>query len=232
MDPNELIKAAPELTKAVATLVAGLPIGDIVKRICGPPADLLGDRLKGRVERCFEKTVQMTQEAGFTPQAVPPKLLFPILRGASVEEDEDLHTMWAALLANAASPENADVVRPGFLAILQQMAPDEAAMLNWIYDCHGQGMRNVDPSGASVSGLAICLDGLEASQLIRRSDGNPSEVRWAVGIKSGKISEPLQGATLPQSRAAVYADRADKTYLLTDRGRAFVEACRAPKPKP
>src|SRR6266568_709406 len=74
----------------------------------------------------------MAKDAGFTPQAVPPKILFPLLEGASFEEDEDLHTMWAALLANAASPGNAEKVRPGFLAILKQMAPDEAALLNRI----------------------------------------------------------------------------------------------------
>lgn len=31
----------------------------------------------------------------FTPQAVPPKIPFSLLEGASFEEDEDLHTMWA-----------------------------------------------------------------------------------------------------------------------------------------
>ena len=43
------------------------------------------------------------------------KILFPLLAGASFEEDENLHDMWAALSANAASPENADSVRPGSL---------------------------------------------------------------------------------------------------------------------
>jgi hypothetical protein len=71
----------------------------------------------------------MAKKAGFTPQAVPPKILFPLLEGASFEEDEDIHTMWAALLANAASEKVSDTVRPGFIAILRDMAPDEAALL-------------------------------------------------------------------------------------------------------
>src|SRR6266478_5885319 len=65
-------------------------------------------------------------------KAVPPKILFPLLEGASFEENEDLHTMWAALLANAASPEDAPKVRPGFIAILRQMAPDEAEALTLV----------------------------------------------------------------------------------------------------
>ena len=69
MDPNELIKAAPAIAKGAAEIIAAVPLADIVKRICGPPADLLGDKLRERVERCFEKTAHMTQEAGFTPLA-------------------------------------------------------------------------------------------------------------------------------------------------------------------
>ena len=42
--------------------------------------------------------------------------------------------MWAALLANAASPENGGKISPGFIAILKQMAPDEGALLNALYD--------------------------------------------------------------------------------------------------
>src|SRR6266568_757412 len=76
----------------------------------------------------------MAQEAGFTPQAVPPKILFPLLEGASFEDNEDLHTMWAALLANAASPGGQDAVKPGLIAILKKMSHDEAALLNWVFD--------------------------------------------------------------------------------------------------
>ena len=57
----------------------------------------------------------IVKHAGFTPKAVPVKILFPLPDGASLEEDENLHDMWAALSANAASPENADSVRQGSL---------------------------------------------------------------------------------------------------------------------
>jgi hypothetical protein len=138
MDPNELIKAAPELAKGAAAIGAAVPFTAIVKRMLGPAADELAEMWRDQVQmyryerqlKCVQKAEKMAQEAGFTPQAVPPKILFPLLEGASFEENEDLHTMWAALLANAASPDNADKVRPGFIATLRQMAPDEAALLN------------------------------------------------------------------------------------------------------
>jgi Abortive infection alpha len=85
--------------------------------------------------KCVEKAERMAREAGFTPEAVPPKVLFPLLEGASMEEDESLHDMWAALLANAASPTyNADIVRPSFMAMLRVLTGDEAALLKWMYD--------------------------------------------------------------------------------------------------
>jgi hypothetical protein len=90
----------------------------------GPAADELAEMWRDQVRlyryerqlKCVEKAEKMAEEAGFTPQAVPPKILFPLLEGASFEENEDLHTMWAALLANAASSENAQKVKPGFVA--------------------------------------------------------------------------------------------------------------------
>ena len=95
MDPNELVKANHAIAKSTAEIIAAVPLADIAERTCGP-SDLIGERLRERVERCFEKTASMIQDAGFTPQAVPLKLLFPILQGASLEDDEDLHTMWAS----------------------------------------------------------------------------------------------------------------------------------------
>src|SRR5258708_16760199 len=142
MDANEIIKHTPEIAKIAGPVAAAIPLTPIIKAILGHAADEAGQRFGDRVRLyrygrsldMLKKAEKMAKDAGFTPKTVPIKLLFPLLEGASFEEDENLHTMWAALLANAASPENAEKVRPGFIAILRQMAPDEAALLNWLYD--------------------------------------------------------------------------------------------------
>src|SRR5579863_1360786 len=123
MDPNELIKAAPEIAKGVGALAVAVPFTAIVKRMLGPAADELAEMWRDQVRlyryerqlKCVEKAEKMATDAGFTPNAVPIKLLFPLLEGASLEEDETLHDMWAALLANASSPDDSDKVRPGFI---------------------------------------------------------------------------------------------------------------------
>jgi hypothetical protein len=142
MDANEIIKHAPEIAKAATAVAAAVPFTAIVKRMLGPAADELAEMWRDQVRlyryerqlKCVEKAEKMAKDAGFKPKAVPPKILFPLLEGASFEEDEDLHTMWAALLANAASPDNGKKVRPGFIAILKQLSSDEAALLKWTYE--------------------------------------------------------------------------------------------------
>src|SRR5271169_5924760 len=124
MDPTEITKHLPEIASATKVVAAAIPFTAIVKRMLGPAADELAEMWRDQVRlyryerqlKCVEKAERMAQEAGFTPQAVPPKILFPLLEGASFEEDEELHTMWAALLANAALPENTQKVRPGFIS--------------------------------------------------------------------------------------------------------------------
>jgi len=68
------------------------------------------------------------------PSAVPLKVLFPLLDGAALEEDETLSTMWAALLANAADPKNTEHVRPSFVEALKHLSRSEALLLNGLYD--------------------------------------------------------------------------------------------------
>src|ERR1035437_7295007 len=141
MDPNELIKHAPELLKGGAAVAGALKFTDIIKTFLGPATAEIAERFRDEVRRyrygrqleCLKKAEQMAKDAGFTPKAVPIELLFPLLEGVSLEENEDLHTMWAALLANAASPEP-QKTRPRFMATLRELSVDEASVLQWMLD--------------------------------------------------------------------------------------------------
>ncbi len=200
MDPNDIVKLAPEIAKGAAALGAAIPFTGIVKRMLGPAADELAEMWRdqiriyryGRQLKLLEKAERMAQEAGFTPQAVPPKILFPLLEGASFEENENLHDMWASLLANTASPHNTKM-QPGFIATLKQMDVDEASLLNWMFDqrtgsvsmpfnapigygdlmvayAHlGIGVKS-DLEHGAVDGLIFetCLQNVESERLIER----------------------------------------------------------------
>src|SRR5580765_6329251 len=93
MDGSELIQQIPAIAKAAAPLAAAIPFTGIVKRMLGPAADELAEMWRDKVRiyryerqmKCVEKAERMAQDAGFTPQAVPAKLLFPLLEGVSME---------------------------------------------------------------------------------------------------------------------------------------------------
>lgn len=116
MDP-EVVKQVSQALKGVAVIAGGLKLSSIIKAFLGPAVDEFAQRIRdevrlyrfGRQLKCLEKAEKMVQDAGFNPNVVPLKILFPVLDAASMEEDEDIHTMWAALLANASLPSS-DVV--------------------------------------------------------------------------------------------------------------------------
>ena len=139
--------------------------------------------------QCVKKAEQMAQKAGFTPQTVPPKILFPLLEGVSLEDNDHLHTMWAALLANAASPTDSSTVRPGFIALLKEMCGDEATILKFVFDSvHKSVSKNWQKHSVSLEEIKemyekefrpasgdditfyTALDSLEAAELIRTSN--------------------------------------------------------------
>lgn len=120
--------------KAVEKLLD--PLADLIKRVAGPAADEIGlcvqDSIRvyraNRQYQLLQKMSSYIEQAGFRPNRVPLKLLLPALDYASVEEDEDLHSKWAALLSNAAKPD-ADEVPAAFPDILRQLSPRDAALL-------------------------------------------------------------------------------------------------------
>ncbi|QOY88679.1 Abi-alpha family protein [Paludibaculum fermentans] len=148
MDANEIIKQAPDLLKGGAAIAGALKFTDIIKAILGPATAEIADRFRDEVRRyrygrqldCLRKAEEMAKRAGFTPKAVPIKLLFPLLEGASLEESEDLHTMWAALLANSSKAPEQPIVRIGFLDVLKHISKDSALLLNAIWKEVKQGL--------------------------------------------------------------------------------------------
>jgi hypothetical protein len=225
MDTSEIIKAAPEASRVVAALVGS----DLVRRMLGPAVDELGERWRdqvrlyryGRQISCVKKAEKMARDGGFTPKAVPIKLLFPLLEGASLEENETLHDMFASLLANASSQKTM-FVRPGFIALLKQMAPDEAALLWSIV----QAGREV-----FVSPIPTAMLGEFESRMAQLSrvhfvaiegeDDNTENARYDACIETLK-AEGLIGQK----------GKVNQYYDLTSRGKLFIAACTPPTPKP
>jgi hypothetical protein len=111
---------------------------DLLHRLTGPMFDEFGAILADRVRvyraqnlvSTVQKTERILREAGLPANAVPTRLLLPIMEASSVENTETLQEMWAGLLATAS--QHTDSVSPSFIETLKQLTPDEVRHLETI----------------------------------------------------------------------------------------------------
>jgi hypothetical protein len=118
---------------------------------------------------------------------------------------------------------HSDQVKPGFIAILKQMSPDEAELLNLLYTHASSKVGEAEvlervfgefvakKSNRYRNTFTAGLDALAAAQLVRLSP--------LTGTVNDMFHLP------PELFPGIYAS------LLTFRGREFVQACRPPKPR-
>lgn len=190
-------------------------IMDFVRRIGGQAADevgiILGNNLRAwRIANAcniFEKTKRKLAEAGLPPKALPPRLFLPFMDAASVESDESLQEMWAALLVTAMlSP---DAVPPSFVEALKQMTPDEARYIDKIYRdrTNPNNPHRVPIDTQLLLGRRpknVFVETYERLGIVRREYGMTEE-----------RGEPEVGSLL----------------RFTEYGKNFLEACRGPRKK-
>src|SRR5262249_42977705 len=141
MDPAEIVHTGLTAVKLGAAAGASIPFTTLARKMLGPAADEVAEMLRDSIRiyryqrqlKLLHKAEVMTNAAGYTPQTVSLKLLFPLLEGASLEENEDLHSMWAALLAHASHPGSVSLVLPSFTEVLRVLTVDEARLLDAAY---------------------------------------------------------------------------------------------------
>lgn len=141
---EEESKAIQEVAKATgkgidAVREAG---GFIARYVAGPLEEgvgILSDRLKyvrwERQMRLMQRADEFLREVGLEApsRAVPLKIAIPLLQAATIEDDDSLQDLFAALLVNAANATSGVEVHRSFIEILSQITPLEARILNVIY---------------------------------------------------------------------------------------------------
>jgi hypothetical protein len=232
MTPEE---CALELGKE-AVKQAFQPVQEIVRQVAGPAATevglMWGDALRAwRAKRAvclFDDVMKVMSAAHLKPKPVAPRLLFPILDAATLNEDDGLHTRWVALLTNAATTDKQ--VLPSFSEILKQLTPEEAQFLDRAYDEvtlaeQNQEIQNrtsllssydylMHPVRESTLELidTVTFDNLYRLMLLRRDSG--------VYVSGGETSTSFEQQVSQELENAVY---------ITELGRAFICACRLPR---
>jgi hypothetical protein len=221
-DLSEIVKSGP-VDKAV----------DLLHRLTGPMFDefgaILADKAKVYRAKNLVSTVRKVErilgDAGLPANAVPTRLLLPIMEASSVENTETLQEMWAGLLATAS--QQTDSVSPSFIEALKQLTPDEARHLE-----------------------VICQESLKLFKKERLTDGTEL-VLWAFGARSyvGPKEFDVPPSVYPDTyerlglirrnyKVNSYFDRSeekvssdvDDWYEFTEYAIRFLDACHGPLP--
>jgi hypothetical protein len=174
-----------------------------------------------------KRIVFMLRDAGLVPQAIPPRLFLPALDAASVEDDSYLQEKWAALLANAATPDGPIKVSPAFIGILKELSPDDASLFDAIFEkSYAVKAQRVSP------------------ELMAGSEGELEKLFWGrsdflVAFRNlqrlGLIQEELgkhyrkrKGVEKPKDPDDVILVDVSQAIYVTAFGLAFLRACRPP----
>jgi hypothetical protein len=107
--------------------------------LVGPAVEALGQHFAARVHiflipkaiRAVQIANEQIARSGLHTHRIDLKRLIPMLEGASLEEDEDLASKWAGLIASAATGSD---TLPAFADILRQLTPEEARMIDFMFD--------------------------------------------------------------------------------------------------
>jgi hypothetical protein len=211
------------------------PFQDLLDKLLGPAATVIGESLGDQTKvwqfkrriRFMREVQRLAGESGLKINPVATRLFFPVYEAASIEDDDNMQTRWAALIANEATKVGS--VHPSFIEILRQMAPDDARLLDRLYErCMSRLTRVVTPWVDTISHV-------EMEQRVQAGE-NPYtpfnnlirlgliETVYTIDSKKVKIRFTQRRSSKFEGKLEHHNELADFAYL-------FVAACRAPKPK-
>jgi len=115
---------------------------DFLGKVVNPPLEELGGLLADKIKFWrFKNQVNIVLQAkrffeqkGVQPRKIPLKTLAPLLEHSSWEEDPDMQSKWASLLANAANPSYSYDIHLAYVEILNQLSPLEAKLLDLLFN--------------------------------------------------------------------------------------------------
>ena len=158
--------------------------------------------------RLLQKAKEILDREGVEPRRVPLKLLAPILDNATLEEDDSLQDMWAALLANNAMGNGLETI---FGEILRQLSPADAYLLR---NCFHEVMSS--PMNRE-SGRFVILESLQ---------------QWIDDLRKERVDIPLSDLSAENLKRlglisfdGVFVNGLGGEPRLTEIGLQFMYAC-------
>lgn len=235
MSPDD--KSVEEVAKAVAetakfgtqTVKTTEKILGFVSKVIKEPAEItsgiIGDRLRlFRWERQLAYTdkvneILITRSITET-KAVLPKFALPMIESASLEDDDNLQTLWAKLMANAMDPKSHVSLQMSFIDILKNLTILDAKILHTIY-------RSLEQKGSAEYDkvLSVIFDKTEICRVM-----NISPKEYDVSVFNLFRTQCLSPGLIKQT-GIMFGNEATTIYKgvdavsMTPLGLAFVKSC-------
>jgi hypothetical protein len=137
---TESVKAIQEAAKATSKALdtldkAGGFFGQVFGSLVVDGVGIVADRVKYmRIEqavRLAEKTEKLLADRGVDQTiSVEPKIAIPLIESATLETNDELHTIWASLLANAMDPNSEEKVTRSHVSVLREMSALDVSFLD------------------------------------------------------------------------------------------------------
>lgn len=205
------------------------PLQRLLDQLLGPAATevgiTLGDSLKvwrlKRQLRLLQEVKRLIEGSGRDINPIATRLFFPVLEAASIEDDDEMQTRWAALLANEATSVGS--VHPSYIDVLKQLAPDEARLLDKLCDwCQRNKTRKLVPG-------EVREHDREMNRIFKSSgDSLGNLVRLGLIQSEYEMPNDSPGLRIAGGQAFMAPVYLRSWYELSDFAVAFVHACRAP----
>lgn len=210
------------------------PFQKLFDELLGPAATVVGESLGDQAKvwqfkrriRFMAEMKRLADESGLKINPIAPRLFFPVYDAASIEDDDDMQTRWASLIANEATKVGS--VHPSFIEILRQLAPDDARLLDKLYDyCWANLTRKVTPW------VKRSITQYEIDQRVQAGE-NPyipfnNLVRLGLIETVYTIDQRKVRIRFTQGRSSKFEGKLENHHELSDIAYLFVAACRAPK---
>jgi hypothetical protein len=220
----------------VTTIVSAGTLGvlakqaqDFIAAVSGHPGESIGTMLGNFTNRRLENLRTVTAKShlillniGVEPREVPFHILQPALEAASLQEDPDIQSVWANLLANAADPRKTSKVEPIFLSILKELSFREVRFIDTVFkELEGAGIMHIN-----LSPLIVIYEraGLATNSLKTGTHQIATAYEWLE--RSDREEFMLMMEILELHR--IIKGATTSGYEITPLGVAFMRACRKP----
>lgn len=224
-------KAADALRETAITggkaIDAGSGLAGFFYRVMGEPVELaagtfitdpLKEYRKQRLHRLQQKTEAILSAGGVQEtRYVPPKVAVALFEEASLEDDDDLHTLWAKLLATAMTDGEAEVERK-YVSILADLTRADAEVFQAIY--HAWTERRSEEKDVKAAPFRYCPSAPGAREHDPTAVGSLNRLGL---IEPGKIDLGMKADHLPVTQV-IQVGSGLSDVVVTPLGEAFCHA--------